>query len=314
MREDDANRLYGKPPLTLRKPAHCHPERAKRVEGSRAVSTGGAFSWRRTGSFDSGLRPSLRMTYPARDPSIPAACAAHASRARECNSPRDCCMLRMTTWPGACRWWFDIEQTAMTENTVECAVCEAYPRPSRASIEQNAWSRNSHARFRARRLRIRPCFLPPVVWAGCFRKTSRPHLGKWRRPHSWSCPIQARLCCDGVRKRRSPMSVTWGFSVIQMVRVKGLEPSWGCPHTDLNRTRLPIPPHPHLLFAFRPRPEARKDNTGLTAPAQGRFWMTTKNGERAPPPRSAPVERAAFDCAARTLVLAAISTAVTKIF
>ena len=29
-----------------------------------------------------------------------------------------------------------------------------------------------------------------------------------------------------------------------MVRAKGLEPSWGCPHTDLNRTRLPIPPHP----------------------------------------------------------------------
>lgn len=35
--------------------------------------------------------------------------------------------------------------------------------------------------------------------------------------------------------------------MFQMVRVKGLEPSWGCPHTDLNRTRLPIPPHPHLL-------------------------------------------------------------------
>ena len=33
-----------------------------------------------------------------------------------------------------------------------------------------------------------------------------------------------------------------------MVRVKGLEPSWGCPHTDLNRTRLPIPPHPHLFL------------------------------------------------------------------
>ena len=29
-----------------------------------------------------------------------------------------------------------------------------------------------------------------------------------------------------------------------LVRVKGLEPPWGEPHTDLNRTRLPIPPHP----------------------------------------------------------------------
>ena len=36
-----------------------------------------------------------------------------------------------------------------------------------------------------------------------------------------------------------------------MVRVKGLEPSWGYPHTDLNRTRLPIPPHPRAsLLCF----------------------------------------------------------------
>ncbi len=35
-----------------------------------------------------------------------------------------------------------------------------------------------------------------------------------------------------------------------MVRVKGLEPSWGYPHTDLNRTRLPIPPHPHVPYDY----------------------------------------------------------------
>ena len=29
-----------------------------------------------------------------------------------------------------------------------------------------------------------------------------------------------------------------------MVRIRGLEPPWSCPHTDLNRTRLPIPPYP----------------------------------------------------------------------
>ena len=34
-----------------------------------------------------------------------------------------------------------------------------------------------------------------------------------------------------------------------VVRVKGLEPSWAGAHTDLNRTRLPIPPHPHFLSA-----------------------------------------------------------------
>jgi hypothetical protein len=29
-----------------------------------------------------------------------------------------------------------------------------------------------------------------------------------------------------------------------IMRMKGLEPSRGYPHTDLNRARLPIPPHP----------------------------------------------------------------------
>lgn len=47
------------------------------------------------------------------------------------------------------------------------------------------------------------------------------------------------------RQRKEPRIP--GLFQVQMVRVKGLEPSWGCPHTDLNRTRLPIPPHPHLL-------------------------------------------------------------------
>ena len=32
----------------------------------------------------------------------------------------------------------------------------------------------------------------------------------------------------------------------RMVRARGLEPPWGCPHTDLNRTRLPIPPRPRI--------------------------------------------------------------------
>lgn len=34
-----------------------------------------------------------------------------------------------------------------------------------------------------------------------------------------------------------------------MVRVKGLEPSRSCPHKNLNLARLPIPPHPHIVFA-----------------------------------------------------------------
>ena len=33
-----------------------------------------------------------------------------------------------------------------------------------------------------------------------------------------------------------------------LVRVKGLEPSRSCPHKNLNLTRLPIPPHPHMII------------------------------------------------------------------
>ena len=36
--------------------------------------------------------------------------------------------------------------------------------------------------------------------------------------------------------------------VQMIVQKKGLEPSWYCYHTDLNRARLPIPPFLHLLI------------------------------------------------------------------
>ena len=54
-------------------------------------------------------------------------------------------------------------KSEMTETAVECAVREAHSSPSRASIEQNAWSRNSHTRFRRLRLHIRPRFPSPAV-------------------------------------------------------------------------------------------------------------------------------------------------------
>ncbi len=46
---------------------------------------------------------------------------------------------------------------------------------------------------------------------------------------------------------KKPAKKTLTDSSVKMVRAKGLEPSWGCPHTDLNRTRLPIPPRPQML-------------------------------------------------------------------
>ena len=37
-----------------------------------------------------------------------------------------------------------------------------------------------------------------------------------------------------------------GLGVL-LVRAKGLEPPWSFPHMDLNHTRLPVPPRPHLI-------------------------------------------------------------------
>ena len=47
--------------------------------------------------------------------------------------------------------------------------------------------------------------------------------------------------------------------VFQMVRARGLEPPWGCPHTDLNRTRLPIPPRPRAGIRITERHRERKN-------------------------------------------------------
>ena len=44
------------------------------------------------------------------------------------------------------------------------------------------------------------------------------------------------------------------------MRMRGLEPPRACAHTDLNRARLPIPPHPRgrsILSALVPRPVVR---------------------------------------------------------
>ena len=73
-------------------------------------------------------------------------------------------------------------KSEMTKNAVECAVCKDDSRPSSASIAQNAWSRNSCARFRARRLHIRPCFLSSAVYhRAVWERESgvlQPHAGQ----------------------------------------------------------------------------------------------------------------------------------------
>ena len=49
-------------------------------------------------------------------------------------------------------------------------------------------------------------------------------------------------CCP-IKKTQSKSSE------FLLVRIRGFEPPWSCPHTDLNRARLPIPPYPQV-FCF----------------------------------------------------------------
>jgi site-specific DNA recombinase len=49
------------------------------------------------------------------------------------------------------------------------------------------------------------------------------------------------------RTRRGPLNGGHGLHNAHLVRMRGLEPPPGYPDTDLNRARLPIPPHPPAL-------------------------------------------------------------------
>lgn len=59
-----------------------------------------------------------------------------------------------------------------------------------------------------------------------------------RVPRAYRAPRAHRAPNQGMKK--APLL---GLSQ-SVVRAKGLEPSRGCPHMDLNHTRLPIPPRP----------------------------------------------------------------------
>jgi hypothetical protein len=73
-----------------------------------------------------------------------------------------------------------------------------------------------------------------------------------------------------------------GFSPKILMRMRGLEPPPGCPDTDLNRARLPIPPHPRakakISQSRRLGPTARRGDaspgrssaTGVRARRAGR--------------------------------------------
>ena len=56
-----------------------------------------------------------------------------------------------------------------------------------------------------------------------------------------------RLCSSPLNHQNKKTGYPIGYPVF-LVRVKGLEPSRSCPHKNLNLTRLPIPPHPHMII------------------------------------------------------------------
>jgi hypothetical protein len=59
-------------------------------------------------------------------------------------------------------------------------------------------------------------------------------------------PREAALALVGAASVSAP-SKRGGFSPVSLVRMRGLEPPPGFPDTDLNRARLPIPPHPRAV-------------------------------------------------------------------
>ena len=85
------------------------------------------------------------------------------------------------------------------------------------------------------------------------RQVGRNALQRPRRPASLNGRTHRASRASGTvriehRARRAPnqgmkKAPLLGLSQ-SVVRAKGLEPSRGCPHMDLNHTRLPIPPRP----------------------------------------------------------------------
>lgn len=91
---------------------------------------------------------------------------------------------------------------------------------------------------------------PTGAWdADLIRAGGVPPLGRRRSKLStgqFLCTASVQVLSINRLKKEIPEWVS-----LFLVRVKGLEPSRSCPHKNLNLTRLPIPPHPHIFyFAF----------------------------------------------------------------
>ena len=79
------------------------------------------------------------------------------------------------------------------------------------------------------------------VGRNALQRPPTASIAEWVRASSAACvPSAARTSSTESGHEKAPLL---GLSQ-SVVRAKGLEPSRGCPHMDLNHTRLPIPPRP----------------------------------------------------------------------
>ena len=103
---------------------------------------------------------------------------------------------------------------------------------------------------------------------------------------------------DGGRLELGQTAEIAYFQLFHTMRMRGLEPPRTCIHTDLNRARLPIPPHPRALprsehsapveracavgpVAVRSAPTDQAGVTGQAAGASGLGSPTAKRPGRA---------------------------------
>src|SRR3569833_3832682 len=89
-----------------------------------------------------------------------------------------------------------------------------------------------------------------------------------RAPAGEAAPLQS---LRAARLKQTSPAFSPGFS---FMRMRGLEPPRPYGHTDLNRARLPIPPHPRAAAIVarrgRPRIRPRRVGRGLAADADRR--------------------------------------------
>ncbi len=84
----------------------------------------------------------------------------------------------------------------------------------------------------------------PTPWVRALQGLGRAPQPPRRTPRAvetagGGLPDRARA-----RNDHGPRTGGHGLNIVQMVRMRGLEPPRAFAHTDLNRARLPIPPHP----------------------------------------------------------------------